>query len=428
MKKKIFVLLMSLAMVVTMMPLSVFAGEQNSVRTEIPGTGLTLVGDREATPSAGESEKTGDYYVSQKGLYVNIDTSGWKIEGTSEYEVYFTPEGDGKTLELGDLTIPYFEKEYSGQATITVSGDVIVDDEGQTTSMELCGDVYLRGNGSITLPNGALLSYGEGGNALTLDVAKVNVNQEETIDGNGVAIVSNDLEIRSGQVIARCNTPITDVSPLSIGIVSLEKDLVISDDAEVFASGNQAAIVGPTEASFNVDKFFGNSEKLTYEQKDQVSSPVKTENVTFSKYTVTTLAMLEENGVALTAYHPAVKPEPVMHKVTFMDGDTVYTTQKVADGYCAKMPVDPEEDGYKFTGWYLDKEAKDAYNFDTPVTADLTLYAGWEKNAEPTPPVNPNSGSTGANTGDSAMPIIYITLGFAAAVVGFYGFRRLRDR
>ena len=38
---------------------------------------------------------------------------------------------------------------------------------------------------------------------------------------------------------------------------------------------------------------------------------------------------------------------------------------------------DPEKSGHTFTGWYLGDEK---YNFDTPVTAPLTLTAKWEKN------------------------------------------------
>ena len=38
---------------------------------------------------------------------------------------------------------------------------------------------------------------------------------------------------------------------------------------------------------------------------------------------------------------------------------------------------DPEKSGHTFIGWYLGDEK---YNFDTPVTAPLTLTAKWEKN------------------------------------------------
>lgn len=34
--------------------------------------------------------------------------------------------------------------------------------------------------------------------------------------------------------------------------------------------------------------------------------------------------------------------------------------------------------GYQFLGWFLDKECSQLYDFELPVTSDLTLYAGWD--------------------------------------------------
>ena len=68
-----------------------------------------------------------------------------------------------------------------------------------------------------------------------------------------------------------------------------------------------------------------------------------------------------------------------------------------ADGKLVK-PADPTRDGYTFGGWFTDEACTRAYDFSTPVTADLTLYAKWTKNA-----VNPGgngcSGSNGGNGG-----------------------------
>ncbi len=38
------------------------------------------------------------------------------------------------------------------------------------------------------------------------------------------------------------------------------------------------------------------------------------------------------------------------------------------------------KDGYTFKGWYLDKNLKIAYDFNTRVTKALVLYAKWEEN------------------------------------------------
>lgn len=65
-----------------------------------------------------------------------------------------------------------------------------------------------------------------------------------------------------------------------------------------------------------------------------------------------------------------------------------------ADGKLVK-PADPTRDGYTFGGWYTDEACTQAYDFSTPVTADLTLYAKWTKNV-----VNPGgNGGAGSNGG-----------------------------
>lgn len=60
--------------------------------------------------------------------------------------------------------------------------------------------------------------------------------------------------------------------------------------------------------------------------------------------------------------------------VTFMNGSSQYAMQVVKDK--ASAPDTPVKSGYRFVGWYNDN-AK--WNFDTPVTENLTLTAKWEK-------------------------------------------------
>ena len=59
------------------------------------------------------------------------------------------------------------------------------------------------------------------------------------------------------------------------------------------------------------------------------------------------------------------------------DGGTPVEEAKVLRGQKVAKPTDdPTKSGYTFIGWYLGEEK---YNFDTPVTALLTLTAKWEK-------------------------------------------------
>ena len=49
------------------------------------------------------------------------------------------------------------------------------------------------------------------------------------------------------------------------------------------------------------------------------------------------------------------------------------------DGETATKPADPTRTGFTFKGWYSDAGLTSAFNFNTAITKDTTLYAKWEK-------------------------------------------------
>ena len=62
-------------------------------------------------------------------------------------------------------------------------------------------------------------------------------------------------------------------------------------------------------------------------------------------------------------------------------GSTVYD-QRVKSGEKATTPTSPTKTDWYFAGWTTDAAGKNAYNFETAVTADLTLYANWKDHFE----------------------------------------------
>ena len=72
------------------------------------------------------------------------------------------------------------------------------------------------------------------------------------------------------------------------------------------------------------------------------------------------------------------------YTVTFdSNGGSSVASQTVEEGLKAQEPEDPtKEPGaecrYAFAGWYSDEGLTSAYDFDAPVTEDITLYAKWE--------------------------------------------------
>lgn len=68
-----------------------------------------------------------------------------------------------------------------------------------------------------------------------------------------------------------------------------------------------------------------------------------------------------------------------VHTVSFNYNDESPVSEvSVFDGELLEEPVEPTKDGYKFLGWFTDESVENLYHFETPVTANLTLYAGWE--------------------------------------------------
>ena len=62
------------------------------------------------------------------------------------------------------------------------------------------------------------------------------------------------------------------------------------------------------------------------------------------------------------------------------NGGSEVDTQTVVHGEKVVKPADPKLNGFTFGGWYTDEDCTDEnkYDFETPVTANFTLYAKWE--------------------------------------------------
>ena len=64
------------------------------------------------------------------------------------------------------------------------------------------------------------------------------------------------------------------------------------------------------------------------------------------------------------------------HTVTIDDGSGQQTVT-VKDRDVITRPADPVNGSNTFTGWYTDKACTELYDFTSPVTKDITIYAGW---------------------------------------------------
>lgn len=94
----------------------------------------------------------------------------------------------------------------------------------------------------------------------------------------------------------------------------------------------------------------------------------------------TTLAMLLSVsliGLMFTGCKPLSGPETTSFTVTFdSDGGSAVEAQTVKDGGYAERPESPTKTGFNFVNWFA-PDAETAFDFATPITADITLKAKW---------------------------------------------------
>ncbi len=113
-----------------------------------------------------------------------------------------------------------------------------------------------------------------------------------------------------------------------------------------------------------------------------------------------------------------------LYAVTFDSrGGSAVDQQIITSGAPATRPADSVRSGYIFKGWYSDAVCTTAWDFTTPVTGEITLYAGWApvgNNPGGNPGDNPGGGSTdgSANGNNNDSDITNETLGGTTTVSG----------
>jgi uncharacterized repeat protein (TIGR02543 family) len=84
-----------------------------------------------------------------------------------------------------------------------------------------------------------------------------------------------------------------------------------------------------------------------------------------------------------TGFRLARIPPAVTHTVTFdSGGGSSMDSQIVVEGKKIIRPPNPEKSGYDFDNWYSNPALTVLYNFDTPVSGGVTLYAKWKLTIE----------------------------------------------
>ena len=154
------------------------------------------------------------------------------------------------------------------------------------------------------------------------------------------------------------------------------------------------------------------------EMASEPAPPTRGCDVFAGWYTNPALTILYDFNTPVTApitlyarWIPTACP-PGQHQVTFnSNGGTAVAPQVVANGEMASEPAPPTRGCDVFAGWYTNPALTIPYDFNTPVTAPVTLYARWIPTACP-----PGQNQVSFNTnGGSNVPPQVVATGETAA-------------
>ena len=127
-------------------------------------------------------------------------------------------------------------------------------------------------------------------------------------------------------------------------------------------------------------------EHLNAKKDTTVTAVIKDYRATHHVNVNRTLSKLTDTAIQA---HPGADGKPVytiltvyydldFHTLTFdtMGGSKI-APETVRHGLTVAKPKDPVNGGYIFDGWYTDKTFRHRYDFSTPLTEDITIYAKW---------------------------------------------------
>lgn len=206
-----------------------------------------------------------------------------------------------------------------------------------------------------------------------------------TNDGNGTASASAS-KGTAGTEITLSKTPNTGYRFKEWQIIS--GGVTVADNKFTIGSSNVEVKAVFEKINYTVDVVAGKTDKTTATMGDtvKITADAPAKGKEFDKWVVATggAVLVDPSSTTTTFTMPAgnVKVaatyKDIICKVTFeTDGGSAVAQQNVAYGDKAVKPADPTKAGYNFDGWYKDAAFTEAFDFNTAITADVTIYAKW---------------------------------------------------
>ena len=332
-----------------------------------PADGVVL-----ATVEAGEHRLTNRSSCYVTGIMV--------VPGAKEPEEEPAPAEDpdnfalnvGEDLDAGDYTENYTKNGFTLVATS--SGKLTVDGNNKSVDgVSYSKRLKTGGGGSTTersvmfTTKGAAQLYlaamaSSSGATRLVSVVSVDDAAQTTVDSfemGGSALASKTVEIKSAGTyyiwadggLNIYAIKVTYPAPAAGCVVKFETNGAAAiADVTVPSGDTLAEPAAPMRENYQFDGWYKDAE---YKERYDFATAVTEGFILYAKWNRLYTVSFETNG------------------------GTAVDSVQVAEGGTCTAPAAPAKAGQLFNGWYTDAACTIAYDFATPVTADLKLYAGW---------------------------------------------------
>ena len=171
-----------------------------------------------------------------------------------------------------------------------------------------------------------------------------------------------------------------DNAPLT-GSITLYAKYYAEVTFQIYENDNYAAVIGTK--TVNVDEF----DTVELPTAKDLGVALGDKDEFFGWYTVDEFAKVQAGQTAVTVENVTATAEVTYcakvlrhYTVTFnTNGGTDVDAQDVAYKGLATEPTAPTKVGSEFAGWYSDAACETPFDFATPITADTTVYAKWNR-------------------------------------------------
>ncbi|MBQ9814660.1 MAG: InlB B-repeat-containing protein, partial [Lachnospiraceae bacterium] len=317
--------------------------------------------------------KIGETYYTSLAAAVAAAQSGDTVELLVDHT------GTGIFLGAGDKNI-----------TIDLGGHTFTCSEAVGSSGTKTQALHLEKGNTVILKNGTVTCTADSGVKMLVqnyaDLTLENVTLDgSNLTGNGTYVLSNNcgnVVIGNGTTINAkeggyaFDVCVTNYYPEGT-TVTVNEGAVINGDVQYDVWGsvpaeNKASLVingGTFNGTFDVEAALAEDAKTHIEInggafKDDTGNAYK----------------VPEGKKLVQSADGYYRLESVFTVTFNADGGTpAPEAQEVVNGQKAAKPADPEKTGYTFGGWYAEGD-DDAFNFNMPITADITLTAKWTVN------------------------------------------------